>query len=65
MPERTLGECSAVELIQSARSEIAGLSDLLNELEGTRDQKLVIGAYLGSIGARLIVAENKIKEEDR
>jgi hypothetical protein len=63
---KTLGELTALELLQSARHELTGLVELAQKLaDGTNtyskeDLDLYIGAYQGGIAARIAVAESKI-----
>jgi len=66
----TLRDLTIEELLTSARSELDGLVELaerLNAASGSpkeqTDSALYIGAYHGSIGARIAVAEIKLREQ--
>jgi hypothetical protein len=66
---RTLGDMTPSELVRAARDELAGLVELARKLNGnygpdeTASNELYIGAYHGSIGSKLAVAESKLEEE--
>lgn len=60
---RTLGEMTLEELIVTARGELNALRDHLER--GNRNDPMfdtITGAYLGSAGARLVVAELQLRE---
>lgn len=61
---RTLGGMTAAELIDSARSELKGLEEHLSKsVQPIKEHDIDwIALYLTSIHARLIVAENKLKD---
>jgi hypothetical protein len=66
----TLDDLTVAELIESARDEVAGLAALADKFATPEGQvgpsdsdALLIGAYHGSIGARLVVAKIKLEEE--
>jgi hypothetical protein len=61
---KTLGDLEVTELLRSARREVLAFDESLErELDLTPDQKLVFGAYTGSVAARITVALAKIEEE--
>jgi hypothetical protein len=65
---RTLADMTPAELVRAARDELAGLVELARKLNGnygpneTENNELYIGAYHGSIGSKLAVAESKLEE---
>jgi hypothetical protein len=62
---RKYGDMTITELLTSARSELVGLVELAQSMadgtntQGRKDLELYIGAYHGSIAARIAVAETK------
>lgn len=60
----TLNDLTATELVTSANTEAGGLDAKLQKLhaDADADDKLLVNAYLGSIRARLSVAEMKLRE---
>lgn len=55
-------DCTIDYLVASAESETLALGRKLDGIAMSRDDRLIVNAYLGSIGARLINAEMKLRE---
>jgi hypothetical protein len=63
LPPKKLGEMSPKELLESAAREFHGLDEFVDTLPLGDSDKLVLGAYVGSVGSRLLVALKKMEDE--
>jgi len=57
---RTLGDLSVAELLDRALSETLDLGNRFDRVAMSPDDRLLFNAYIGSIGASLSVAQDKI-----
>jgi hypothetical protein len=65
-PDRKLGDLDVEELVRTALGELAGLREYLAGKGGCAEaEDLVVNAFLASIGARVAVAEIKLREQGR
>jgi len=58
----TLGQLTVIELLDTASHEVSGLTAKVETLTLPDDDRLIVEAYLGSIGARIAVARDKLDD---